>query len=221
MSWISQHIRFCSALDGIHIAAAVGGKGPPLVRASHWLSHVEFDLRSPVSIPWLRELSRDHTYIRYDHRGCGLSDWTVPSFAFETWVDNLEAVVDMLRLRRFALFGVVTRRCDRYCLLGAASRTGLPSRSLGAYSRVGCGGNQRRNRRTKRRRCSNSFVWVGDATMRRFDNSSCRRSYRQHAGAAGACRPPGYLKAAGLPKRNSKFCDWLLRVSITAPSPRQ
>ena len=114
---------------------AISGKGPPLVRASHWLSHVEFDLRSPVSIPWLRELSRDHTYIRYDHRGCGLSDWTVPSFAFETWVDDLEAVVDMLRLRRFALFGLSQggaiaiayaarhpERVSHLVLLGAYSR---------------------------------------------------------------------------------------------------
>ena len=103
---INQHIKFCRAPDGTRIAAAVSGKGPPMVRASHWLSHVEFDLRSPVSLPWLRELSRDHTYIRYDHRGCGLSDRTPPSFAMETWVDDLDAVADTFGLERFALFGM-------------------------------------------------------------------------------------------------------------------
>ena len=69
-----QDVRFCTAADGTRIAVASIGSGPPLVRAAHWLSHVEHDLESPVWRPWLRELSRQHTYIRYDQRGCGLSD---------------------------------------------------------------------------------------------------------------------------------------------------
>jgi pimeloyl-ACP methyl ester carboxylesterase len=70
------------------------------------LSHLEFDLRSPVWQHWLRELSRDHTYVRYDERGCGLSDWSPPELSFDAWVSDLEAVVDMLGLRRFPLFGM-------------------------------------------------------------------------------------------------------------------
>jgi pimeloyl-ACP methyl ester carboxylesterase/DNA-binding CsgD family transcriptional regulator len=101
-----QHIRMCRAGDGVRIAVASSGKGPPLVRAAHWLSHVEFDARSPVWAHWLRELSRDHCYIRHDQRGCGLSDWRPPSFGFENWVGDLEAVADTLGLKRFALFGM-------------------------------------------------------------------------------------------------------------------
>jgi pimeloyl-ACP methyl ester carboxylesterase/DNA-binding CsgD family transcriptional regulator len=82
------------------------GKGPPLLRAGHWLSHVQLDAGSPVWSHWLRELSRDHTYIRYDQRGCGLSDPAPASVSLEAWVDDLEAVVDALGLRRFALFGM-------------------------------------------------------------------------------------------------------------------
>jgi pimeloyl-ACP methyl ester carboxylesterase/DNA-binding CsgD family transcriptional regulator len=82
------------------------GKGPPLLRATHWLSHVEFDARSPVWAHWLRELSRDHTYIRYDQRGCGLSDWSPPEISFEAWVSDLEAVVEFLGLKRFPLLGM-------------------------------------------------------------------------------------------------------------------
>jgi pimeloyl-ACP methyl ester carboxylesterase/DNA-binding CsgD family transcriptional regulator len=106
MRELKQQIRFCTARDGARVAIASLGKGPPLVRPAHWLSHVEFDARSPVWIPWLRELSRDHTYIRYDQRGCGLSDWSPPSNSFEAWVDDLEAVVDSLGLDRFPLFGM-------------------------------------------------------------------------------------------------------------------
>ena len=69
-----QNIRFCTSPDGTRIAIASIGSGPPLVRAAHWLSHVEYDLESPVWRPWLAQMSRDHCYIRYDQRGCGLSD---------------------------------------------------------------------------------------------------------------------------------------------------
>lgn len=106
MAGSKQQIRFCRAKDGAQIAMAVMGEGPPLLRAAHWLSHVEFDARSPVWAHWLRELSRDHTYIRYDQRGCGLSDLSPPSMSFDAWVDDLEATVDALGLDRFPVFGM-------------------------------------------------------------------------------------------------------------------
>ena len=106
MTASQQRIRFCKAPDGGRIALATMGKGPPLLRAAHWLSHLEFDGRSPVWAHWLRELSSEHTYIRYDQRGCGLSDWSPPSLAFSAWVGDLEAVADFLGLERFALLGM-------------------------------------------------------------------------------------------------------------------
>ena len=81
---------FCTTADGTRIAVATIGSGPPLVRASHWLSHVEHDLESPVWRPWLRELSRDRTYIRYDQRGSGLSDRSFDSLSLDVWVRDLE-----------------------------------------------------------------------------------------------------------------------------------
>lgn len=101
-----QSLRFCTATDGTRIAIASIGSGPPLLRAAHWLSHVEHDLHSPVWRPWLAELARDHHYIRYDQRGCGLSDSSVADFSLDAWVGDLEAVVDSLGLRRFPLIGM-------------------------------------------------------------------------------------------------------------------
>jgi pimeloyl-ACP methyl ester carboxylesterase/DNA-binding CsgD family transcriptional regulator len=101
-----QTIRFCTSADGTRIAIASIGTGPPLVRAAHWLSHVEYDLQSPVWQPWLTELSRSHSYVRYDQRGCGLSDRNVSDLSLEAWVSDLEAVVDSLGLKRFPLFGM-------------------------------------------------------------------------------------------------------------------
>jgi pimeloyl-ACP methyl ester carboxylesterase/DNA-binding CsgD family transcriptional regulator len=103
---LRQNLRFCKSADGTRIAVASVGAGPPLVRAAHWLSHVEYDAQSPVWRPWLTELSRDHCYIRYDQRGCGLSDRDVADLSLEAWVSDLESVVDSLGLRRFPLFGM-------------------------------------------------------------------------------------------------------------------
>lgn len=102
----TQQIRFCTASDGTRIAYATVGKGPPLVRAAHWMSHLEFDWESPVWRPWLSELARNRTLVRYDERACGLSDWDVADLSFDAWLADLEAVVTATGLARFALFGM-------------------------------------------------------------------------------------------------------------------
>src|SRR3972149_10670560 len=103
---MEQQIRFCKTSDGVRIAYATVGEGQPLVKAANWLSHLEFDWRSPVWRHWLEELARDHLLVRYDERGCGLSDWTVEDFSFNAWVRGLESVVGALGLDRFALLGI-------------------------------------------------------------------------------------------------------------------
>lgn len=103
---MEQRIRFCTAPDGVRIAYAASGRGPPLVKTANWLTHLHFDWDSPVWRHWLAELSRAHTLVRYDERGCGLSDWDVPELSFESWVTDLEAVVDDAHLDRFPLLGL-------------------------------------------------------------------------------------------------------------------
>lgn len=101
-----QRIRFCTASDGVRIAYATSGAGPVLVKPANWLTHVEHDWDSPVWRHWLRELSREHTLVRYDERGCGLSDHDVPDLSFDAWVRDLETVVDALGLERFPLLAL-------------------------------------------------------------------------------------------------------------------
>ena len=60
---------------------------------------------SPVWKPWIECLSRDYTLVRMDERACGLSDWDVSDISLESWVRDLEAVVDAAGLERFALLG--------------------------------------------------------------------------------------------------------------------
>ena len=101
-----QEIRFCTASDGVRIAYALAGDGPPLIKAANWLNHLEYDWQSPIWSPLLHALAADHRLIRYDERGNGLSDWDVDDISFESFVRDLESVVDATGLERFALFGI-------------------------------------------------------------------------------------------------------------------
>jgi len=102
---VEQRIRFCTNSDGVTIAYAAHGSGPPLVKAANWLSHLEHDWRSPVWAHWLDELARGRRVVRYDERGCGLSDREVENLSLDSFVADLEAVVDAAGLDRFPLLG--------------------------------------------------------------------------------------------------------------------
>lgn len=103
---LEQRIRFCTAGDGVRLAYALSGNGPPLVKAANWMSHLDHDWESLVWRHWNEGLSANHTLVRYDERGCGLSDWNVDRFEFDAWVDDLETVVDELGLDSFPLLGI-------------------------------------------------------------------------------------------------------------------
>lgn len=102
----AQTIGFCEVKDGIKIAYATLGSGPPLLKAANWLNHLEFDWSSPIWGRSFAAIAQHRTFIRYDERGCGLSDWDVADLSFEAFVEDLEAVVDKLGLERFPLLGI-------------------------------------------------------------------------------------------------------------------
>ena len=101
-----QQVRFCRSADGVRIAYAVHGTGPPLVVSTCWLSHLQHDWQSPVWRHFLVDLGRFATIIRYDERGFGLSDWEVDDFGLDNRVGDLEAVVDDCGLDEFALMAM-------------------------------------------------------------------------------------------------------------------
>jgi DNA-binding winged helix-turn-helix (wHTH) protein/pimeloyl-ACP methyl ester carboxylesterase len=103
---LCQRIRFCTTETGVRLAYATVGAGPPLVRAAHWITHLDFDWHSPVWHHWLVGLGRHHTLLRYDERGCGLSDHDVDDFSLDAWVNDLETVVDDAGYENFPLLGV-------------------------------------------------------------------------------------------------------------------
>jgi pimeloyl-ACP methyl ester carboxylesterase/DNA-binding winged helix-turn-helix (wHTH) protein len=101
-----QEIRYCTAHDGVRIAYALCGKGQPIVKSANWLNHLEMEWHSPIWRHWLGVLSADNTLVRYDERGNGLSDWHVEDISFESFVADLETVVDATGLDRFTLLGI-------------------------------------------------------------------------------------------------------------------
>lgn len=105
---LRQTVRFVKAADGASLAwASVGADdAPPLVKAANWLTHLELDWEAPVWSPLYRELATSHRLIRYDERGCGLSDWDAPDISFDSFVTDLETIVDAAGLERFPLLGI-------------------------------------------------------------------------------------------------------------------
>ncbi len=101
-----QQIRFCRSSDGVQIAYACIGQGPPLVKTGNWMTHLEKDLESPIWRHLWRDLASNHTLVRYDARGMGLSDWDVDEISFDAFVRDLEAVVDAAGFERFDLLGI-------------------------------------------------------------------------------------------------------------------
>ncbi len=133
-----QEIRFCTAPDGVQLAYATVGQGPPLVKSPNWMNHLEYDWQSPIWRHLLQELAKDFSLVRFDQRANGISDWNVENISFEAFVGDLETVVDALGLERFPLLGISQgcaisigyavrhpERVSRLVLYGGFARGGL------------------------------------------------------------------------------------------------
>jgi pimeloyl-ACP methyl ester carboxylesterase/DNA-binding CsgD family transcriptional regulator len=102
-----QRIRYLRTTDGVQLAWAEAGEGPLMVKASNWLTHLEYDWESPVWRHWIRFLAGHFRFVRFDERGCGMTDWNVGDLSFARWVEDLEAVADTVRGEEpMALLGI-------------------------------------------------------------------------------------------------------------------
>lgn len=132
---MKQVIPFCRSADGVRIAYAESGQGPPLIKAANYLTHLEHDWNSPVWHHWLQGLSQTHRLIRYDARGSGLSDWDVDTYSITAWVQDLEAVFKALDVDRAPLLGI--SQGAAVCIAFAAKHPQRVSRMVlyGGYAR--------------------------------------------------------------------------------------
>jgi pimeloyl-ACP methyl ester carboxylesterase/DNA-binding CsgD family transcriptional regulator len=89
-----QRVRYVKASDGLRLAWAEAGEGPIVVKAANWLSHLEYEWESPVWKHWLHFFSGHFRFVRFDERGCGMSEWNDTELSARLWTDDFEAVID-------------------------------------------------------------------------------------------------------------------------------
>ena len=103
---MEQQIGFCTTSDGVNIAYATVGEGPPMVYVNGWPGHLGLEWEKPVARSFVEDLAEGVTLIRYDMRGSGLSDHDVPDLSFHGWMTDLEAVIQKLKLEQFTLLSL-------------------------------------------------------------------------------------------------------------------
>jgi autotransporter-associated beta strand protein len=131
-----QRVRYLQTEDGVQLAWAEIGDGPILIKAANWLSHLEYELESPVWGHWIRFFGGHFRFLRWDERGCGLTDRDVGELSFERWLGDLEAVVEASGVAEpFALLGISSGAA--VCVAYAARHPERVSRMIlyGGYAR--------------------------------------------------------------------------------------
>jgi pimeloyl-ACP methyl ester carboxylesterase/DNA-binding CsgD family transcriptional regulator len=94
-----QVVRYLNTSDGVRLAWAESGSGPPLVKAANWLTHLQYDSESPVWRHWIEFFSDHFRFVRYDERGCGMSGGENADLSPDRWCEDLEAVIDAAGIR--------------------------------------------------------------------------------------------------------------------------
>jgi DNA-binding winged helix-turn-helix (wHTH) protein len=145
---LRQEVQFCTAADGVRIAYAVVGNGPPLVKTANWLNHLEYDWQGPIWSHLLRAMAARYRLVRYDARGNGLSDWDVSDISLDAFVSDLETVVDAVGLEKFSLLGI-----SQGCAVSIAYAVRHPER----ITRLVLYGGYARGRRKRIRRIARSL----------------------------------------------------------------
>jgi pimeloyl-ACP methyl ester carboxylesterase/DNA-binding CsgD family transcriptional regulator len=189
-----QRIQYVTTSDGVRLAWAAAGEGPPLVKAANWLTHLEDDWQSPVWRHWMQFFSDHFRFIRSDERGCGMSDWK-GEHSFDRWVADLEQVMDAAQLAQpVTLLGISQgaatsivyalrhpERVARLVLYGGyargAWRRGTPSteresRAMLELTRLGWG----KDNPTFRQLFTSRFIPGGTHEQVQWFNDLCRKT---------------------------------------------
>jgi pimeloyl-ACP methyl ester carboxylesterase/DNA-binding CsgD family transcriptional regulator len=193
-SKIRQRIHYVTVSDGLRLAWAEAGTGPPLVKAANWLTHLEDEWQSPLWQHWIRFFSEHFRFVRYDERGCGMSEWKTSDLSVDRWVGDLEAVVEAAQpAERMTLVGISQgaatcvmyavrhpERVARLILYGGYARgwahrdptSGTTYRAIVDLARIGWG----RENPTFRQLFTSRFIPGGSAEQLQWFNDLCRKT---------------------------------------------
>jgi pimeloyl-ACP methyl ester carboxylesterase len=158
---LNQEIHYARAPDGVRLAWAKVGQGPPLVRTANWLTHLEYDWENPLRRTGLINLAMKYMLIRYDPRGTGLSDWDVDELSLDAWVSDLETVVDAAAVSRFPLLAI-----SQGCAIAIAYAVRHPERvsHLILYGGFALGGRKRSSQEKEKRVAMATLMRMGWGT---------------------------------------------------------
>ena len=202
---------------GCAFTYAISGSGPPLVRSGNWLNHLEYDRETPIWRHVLRGLSREHTLIRYDARGNGMSDWDVVTLSLEAWVTDLETVVDAVGVERFPLFGI-----SQGCAVAVAYAVRHPEwvSHLILYGGFALGGNKRTSGEKEMRAATMTLMRFGWGA----DNPSFRANVHREIYSRGDVRTGGLFQRAAtendLPECATRYYDVTGDIDILELLPK-
>jgi class 3 adenylate cyclase/pimeloyl-ACP methyl ester carboxylesterase len=195
---MQQEVNYCRASDGVRLAYAKVGQGPPLVKTANWMNHLEFDWESPIWRHLLQGLAKDHTLIRYDARGNGLSDWDVDEISFDAWVNDLGTVVDAAGVDRFPLLGI-----SQGCSVSIAYAVQNPQRvsHLVLYGGFAVGANKRARTEAEKEE------YDAMLTLMRLGWGKANPAFRQ------------MFTSQFIPGGTKEQSDWLNELQRTTTSP--
>jgi pimeloyl-ACP methyl ester carboxylesterase/DNA-binding CsgD family transcriptional regulator len=131
----SQRIRYLQASDGVRLAWAESGTGSLLVKAANWMTHLEYEWESPLWRHWMQFFSSCFRLVRYDERGCGMTDWNVDDLTLPRRLEDFETVIDAAQPRDpVTLLGI--SQGGAVCLAYAAKHPERVARVIlyGAYA---------------------------------------------------------------------------------------
>jgi class 3 adenylate cyclase len=100
---VEPEIRFCTTFDGVRVAYATTGKGPPVVYVPGWFSPFKLMAHEPRVASMWQQIAANRGLVLFDRRGTGMSGRDVRDFSRVALVRDLEAIIDHLKLRRLAL----------------------------------------------------------------------------------------------------------------------
>lgn len=190
-----QHVRYVTATDGTRLAWAASGAGQVVLKAANWLTHLEYEWESPVWKHWLQFFSARTRLVRYDERGCGMSDWDDGELSLDVWASDLRAVADAAEVEGpMTLLGISQgaatcirfavqwpERVSRLVLYGGyargAMRRGSPDaerfrRAMTDLARAGWGGDNA----TFRQIFTSRFIPGGSPAHLQWFNDLCRKT---------------------------------------------
>jgi class 3 adenylate cyclase/pimeloyl-ACP methyl ester carboxylesterase len=104
---MDPRVQYARTTDGVNIAFWRIGAGTAVIDMGQPPTHIEMEWRLAPIRAWYERFARYHEFVRFDTRGCGLSDRDIDEYSLETIVRDLESVVDNLKLGRFVLIGAI------------------------------------------------------------------------------------------------------------------